>query len=72
MEVYQSPVLYQGFDKYDNSNFLRVTKIFSGDGGGSLVNSKKWDSIYFSGVDVNCWFNRVEQFNGRPRVVETR
>lgn len=71
MEVKPSPVLYLGIDKFDSLNYFRVTKTFSGDGGGTLINSKKWDSIYYSGVDVNCTFNRVQYIDGRPRVVET-
>lgn len=46
------PVLYTAIDKYDSLHYVTVTKTFSGDGGGTLVNAKIWDSIYFSSVKV--------------------
>lgn len=72
MEVQPTPILYLGFDKYDSINLLKVTKTFSGDDGGTLVNSRKWDSIFFSGINVDCSFNRVEKIDSRIRVVETK
>ncbi|MCD6333345.1 MAG: hypothetical protein J7L89_08740 [Bacteroidales bacterium] len=72
MEVKPSPVLYMVVDKFDSLNYLIVTKTFSGDGGGSIVNAKKWDSIYYSGVEAECSFDRIVFGDTSGSVVETK
>lgn len=72
IEAKPFPVLYAAIDKYSPENYVIVSKTFSGDGSGPLVNATIWDSVYFENVQVYADFNKIDFTTSPPTIVDTK
>ncbi len=62
LESRPMPIVYSIFSQKDSVNYVVLTKLFSGDNGGSLTNAKIWDSIYFKNARIKTvlWRHPLE------------